>query len=227
MIIADKNNFVTFEDAEKKYNGGCSEIFVKDDLAIKRYYDDRVPPYFGRIESDVFDSLKGIESNCFIDLKECFTKDVIIDNHYENVVTGYTYKYVNALNKRMIDMPIDYTLKTLYEFRLLLESLNVKHLAIKDNNAGNVVVADNHLVIIDPDAYCFDDIACKDNLKRLNDYVAKLWFQEYGIYDIKTYEKIRNIFSYNDKEDYIMEMYDKFHNEATPRDILNKTLNRK
>ena len=226
MLIANNSEFVNFENANKKFNGGCSEIFVKDNLAIKRYYEDRYPKYFGRINKDVFETLKEIDNNAFIDLHDCFSKHALIDHHREEVVTGYTYSLVNSVDKLMIDMPMDYTLRTLYKFRLLLESLNGNHLVVRDAHATNVVKAEDNLVIIDPDAYYFDDKDYKDNLRMLNNYVSKLWFQEYGLYGLEDYKKIAELFKYKNEDLYLKEMYERL-DEETPRELLDKVFKRK
>ena len=226
MEIENNNSFISFDNAKKEHFGSCSEIYVQDDLAIKKYYDDKCPKYFGRLDKNVFETLKTIDSNSFIKLIDYYSKEDYVGNDYQEVLTGYTYKYVNEINQLMIDMPMGYTLNTLYEFRLLLEYLNGNHLIVREANARNVVKSEKNLVIIDPDSYCFDDVNYKDNLKMLNNYVSKLWFQEYGSYSFDDYQKIAELFNYKDSDTYLKEMYEKLKGD-TPRDLLDKVFDKK
>lgn len=226
MEIINNDSFVSFDNAKGVNYGSCSEIYVDGDLAIKKYFEDKSPMFFGRMDKDVFETLKTIDSNCFIDLKDSFSKQAIIVDEKEEVLTGYTYKYIKAIDQLMIDMPMEYTLNTLYEFRLLLEYLNGYHLAVRDAHARNVVKGENNLVIIDPDCYYFDDEAYKDNLIMLNNYVSKLWFQEYGKYSYEDFKKINQLFKFSDKDLYLKEMHESLKGD-TPRDLLDKVFDRK
>ena len=226
MKIKNNDSYISFDNARGVNYGSCSEIYVDGDLAIKKYFEDKFSEYFGRMDKKVFETLKTIDSNCFIDLQDYFSKQTLIGDEKEEILTGYTYKYIKAIDSLMIDMPMEYTLNTLYEFRYLLEYLNGYHLVVRDAHARNVVKGEKNLVIIDPDCYRFDDEDYKDNLIMLTNYVSKLWFQEYGKYSYEDFKKIANLFEFKDKDLFLKEMHERLKGD-TPRDLLDNVFERK
>ena len=177
-------------------------IYLNGDKAIK-VYDDNVKSD-ERITERVFNKLSDIDSDAFINLHNYSTDDIFLNGYRETVVSAYSYDFIKKISSKMIDMPMDYTIETLYKFRNLVELLNMHRIAICDAHGLNVVPGENGLVIIDPDRYFLAPDAHAYNLESINYYIADLWGDEYGFFDDDPdREKIKDLFYSDDLYHYI------------------------
>jgi 5-methylthioribose kinase len=126
----------------------------------------------------------------------------------------------------MIDMPMDYTINTLYEFDKIIKFLNKEKILIGDSHAGNVIITDDNLVIIDPDYYEFNDKASRRNRELINFYITDLWAIEYGLYNYFDKKALNDILYKGYMQDYLKENIKRL-DEKTPRDLIEKTLRKR
>ena len=172
-------------------SGSCGEVYSNGDIAYKKYFDDC---FINRINKDVFDVLKTIDSDAFVKLMG-YTMTNISCN---DVIESYFYKYVNGIDDLMIDLPMEYTYETLHNFQVLLNKLNEKNIAIFDAGEDNVIKSNNGLVIIDPDLYSMDRSGNKRVLNELNkeylvEYITSVLKEEYiSKYNLNKTKKLYN-----------------------------------
>ncbi len=140
------------------------------------------------------------------------------------MLTGYTSEFIETRKGAMVDLPMEYTLNTLYEFRKLLKILNDNNILIADTNRNNSIVGFDNLVIIDPDSYEFNEISCeieKENMESINRYLLSKWVAEMPITDKTVFEKIsKELFDY-EEGDYLDVMSKRLRGK-TPRDVINR-----
>ena len=152
MIIKNKGSILEL-DVPMYKDTHFSTLYLRGNELIKVYDDSKAPSY-ERISERVFNNLTSINSEAFLNLRKCYSAKVqLMEEYPEDVVTAYTYDYIKSIDNKMIDMPMDYTIETLYRFRELVELLNLRRIEIRDAHAKNVVRTENGLVIIDPDRY--------------------------------------------------------------------------
>ena len=191
-------------DYELVGSGICGTVVRNRDIAIKRYFDDC---FTKRINGDVFDKLQDINNIDFINL---LSKKVIQRNGGE-MIDSYTYKYIESIDDLMIDLPMEYTLETLNEYKKILDKLNKFKISIEDAYEDNAVLSKNGLVIIDPDSYKFfkgEDFSelVKHNKENILYYISNLWIEEY----ILKHKLKRNAKTYN----LLIELNKTFENDV-------------
>jgi len=223
--IYDSGKVIEFENALLYDEGYYGEVYKDGDLMIKKYMSER-SDYYDRLSPAIFDILSDISSPAFINLIDSFkTKVRLFPDDYDiDMLTGYTSEFIETRKGLMVDLPMEYTLHTLYEFRKLLKILNDNNILIADTNRNNSIVGFDNLVIIDPDCYEFNEISCdieKENMESINRYLLSKWVAEMRITDKAVAEKIREkLFDY-EKGDYL-DVMSKRLRAKTPRDVINR-----
>ena len=226
MIVKNRGNIVEFNNATMFKNTHYSDLYFDGDKLIKVYDDDKAPSHV-RLTEGVFKSLSSINCDAFLKLRDCYVEELNLDGYLDDAVTAYSYDYIENVDKKMIDMPMEYTIESLYRFRELVELLNMRRVAIRDAHGENVLVTENGLVVIDPDMYYSSPEVHNTNLQNVNEYIVDLWGDEYGLSygDKENRNKIRELFYYTDVDSYIDMMIPRL-NEKTPRDLIEKVLSR-
>ena len=69
------------------------------------------------------------------------------------IVRAYSYKYIEESPIKSIDLPIEYSLRSLYELNKFIKELNKRGIQIVDAHGSNCIPSKNNIVIIDPDSY--------------------------------------------------------------------------
>jgi tRNA A-37 threonylcarbamoyl transferase component Bud32 len=139
------------------------------------------------------------------------------------MITAYSYDYIKTINKKMIDLPMDYTLSSMYELKKFVEFLNNNNVLICDSSAANCLVTEDKLVVIDPDHYEINNKCEEENLKEMNLYLVDLWCEEYGLKSKDDIELISKQFYDKNIDLYLYKMAMKL-TEKTPREFITKTL---
>lgn len=225
MEIYDSGKIIEFENALLYDEGFYGEVYKDGDLMIKKYMSER-SDYYDRLSPAMFDILSSISSPAFINLIDSFkTKVRLFPDDYDiDMLTGYTSEFIATRKGAMVDLPMEYTLNTLYEFRKLLKILNDNNILIADTNRNNSIVGFDNLVIIDPDSYEFNEISCeieKENMESINRYLLSKWVAEMPITDKAVFEKIsKELFDY-EEGDYLDVMSKRLRGK-TPRDVINR-----
>lgn len=212
-------NYVEFKDSN------FATLYLKDNEVLK-VYDSTIRSDF-RLSEKMFDELSSLKSKAFLNLRDCYMDDINIEGYTENVVSAYSYDFIEKMSTKMIDMPMEYTIESLYRFKNLVELLNMHRIMICDAHSLNVIPNENGLVIIDPDRYYFAPDAHAYNLYKINEYISDLWGDEYGLFDDDPErDKIKNLF-YSDDLFHYLEVMQSRLNEKTPRDLLDKVYRKK
>lgn len=209
--------------------GSRGDVYRYGDIAIKKYRS--VSYDCDNIQLDMFENLREIQLPAFVELIDCTTEvaederetyDIYGRPNKREVVSAYSSRFYETSDEFMIDKPMDYTLNSLYEFKKLVEELNKKDIVIADSHGENLIVADNNIVIIDPDFYRKHKNPDKINQKRVKEYLRELWLDEYDR-EFETEYVIKNLFkgSIDETIDRI-----KSSNESTPRKLLARELKR-
>ncbi len=226
MQIRNGNDIIEFTDIKGNLNSDISHLYIDGNKVIKVYNEDIND--FNRLDKDIFDKLSKLDSKAFLKLRDYYGVNVkrIIDDKEIPMTTAYSYDYVNRKDKFMIDMPMDYTINTLYEFDKIVKYLNDEKILIGDSHAGNVVISDNNLVIIDPDYYEFSNFAKRRNRELINFYITDLWCLEAGLSNYFDRKAVTDILYKGYMQDYLKENIKRL-DEKTPRDLIEKTLRKR
>ena len=178
------------------------------DVVIKKYFDNRTAN--GHIKADMFDSLKEVKEKAFIDLIDCSCSTIQhFDGYEQKVISAYSSKYINKTKRKSIDMPMDYTLNSLYELYKVANILNDMGIKMNDESYDNLIVSKDNIVIIDPDYYAFDKrLVAVNNIISINEYIIDLWCHEYGIKEEDDVSRflISKIFYDKCSDDYLINM---------------------
>ena len=222
MKIDSQELIKKYGNAVKLYDTTFAKMFLSGNTLIKKYKLET--DVYSRLDLDVFNVLSKLKSTSFIKLNECFTENVVLPTGEEiEILNGYTSEFLRKKITKMIDMPIDYTLETLYEFKRIVEFLNENSVVIVDECAANCIVSKNGLVIVDPDFFKHDDNAYNYNLSHINTYIESTWSKEYGIYNLRDKNKLHSLFYDKNVDNYYDVMKERM-DEDTPRKVIEKTL---
>lgn len=223
-MILSGNEFISkYGKASKLCESTFAKMYINEGTLIKKYRAEA--DYYSRLDLDVFNKLCELDSPCFINLKDCYTSTVTMprDGKEKEVINAYTSDFIRKKITKTIDMPMEYTLETLYEFKKIVEFLNNNSIVIVDECAKNCIVSKNGIVIVDPDFFKLDSLAYKFNLSHINTYIIDLWCNEYGIYDLGGYRDLEKLFYKKSTEDYYEVMKERL-DEKTPREVIKKHL---
>lgn len=137
--------------------GSCAEVSTNGEIVLK-IYDKKTPKDY-RIDSSMFEILKGYNNPHFIELYEIFHKRDIINSwkyKYGKSYTpfAYTTKFYRKENIDVLKASKEYLLENFYEIELLFEEFSKELIAVDDAKNSNVVLTKDNIVIIDPDMFC-------------------------------------------------------------------------
>lgn len=227
IYIQNKNSIITFDNAVQIKTPHSfrkpSQIYKVGDKIIKRYKDGEDD--YVRLQKEVFDILKKSNLPAFMKLRDVYTEDVqlFVDDDFKEMITAYSYDYIETINKKMIDLPMEYTLSSMCELKKLVEFLNNNNVLIGDSSAANCLVTEDNLVVIDPDYFEINDKCEEENLKEINHYISDLWCEEYGLKSMDDIRLISKQFYDKNIDLYLYKMNMRL-TEETPREFITKTL---
>ena len=200
-------------------SGNSAYVKRRKNICIKEYYN--YTDLDGIIDEDVFNTLKFIDNKHFVKLLS-LRKDML------NKIIGYTYKYVDALNLRIVDLSRDYTLENLADLEELISEFNRLSVLIRDTNGSNLLLQENNVVIIDPDLYEIDYSKTIDELNIHNKQMILNYFYYkfmscFRGYSFEYLHTMDRLFDIDIKEDTILsdEMRKKLVDEK-PIDTIRK-----
>ncbi len=207
-------------DLEELGTGLHATVYKYKDIAIKAYNNSNVV-----ITKEIFEALKEIKLNAFLDLIDCaYYPYFCLEDEY---IKSYSYKYVDKSDTKCIDMPLEYTLNSLYELEKVMKRLNELKIKIIDAHGGNCIPTNDNIVIIDPDRFEFSSTSVEiNNLKQIKRYVYDLWINECE-HKLNNAEStmIMHMFD-NESIDECITNFSKKVREKTPRDVIDKCLSK-
>ena len=221
------------DDLEKIGTGSTSVIYKHEDVAIKVYNHADYNCKWN-IEIELFEKLKEIKLKGFmelIDYSSVICKDpmdsLAISFPSRKIVKAYSYKYIEESPIKSIDLPIEYSLCSLYELNKFMKELNIRGIQIVDAHGENCIPSKNNIVIIDPDSYILSRAYITErNLCYIREYLFSLWFKEYGIKRLSSQQQneFKNMLSDGDVAQNIENLSLKFK-VNTPRKIIDNYIN--
>ena len=210
--------------------GDYGATYIYDDIVIKKYCNNNSVD--GHIKPGIVEKIKEIDNPAFIKLLDCTYGTIHhYDRYEEPIIKAYSSKFVERISdkEKVIDMPMEYTINSIYELTKVAERLTLMGIRMNDEHCKNIIPTKDNLVVIDPDNYFFGNRHIGlFNMLSINDYITDLWCDEYGIYDPQDVNRQAIDFYLEiDTTDGYMEFIQNKLNEKTPRDLMERVLKRK
>lgn len=168
---------VKFEIDDSKENminhGCCGEIYKYKNDCVKLYYDSSLSN--GKISKKVFETLKEIDSDYFVKLKDLLYQEGLRE------FSAYTMKYYKAEELNILDLDTDYTLYMFHEYLKLFNEFSEKKIITYDVKRNNTIYDGKNLILIDPDLFYFSNNVeyCKiSNYNRLLQLFRSIYLEE-------------------------------------------------
>ncbi len=166
-----------FEIDDSKENminhGCCGEIYKYKNDCVKLYYDSSLSN--GKISKKVFETLKEIDSDYFVKLKDLLYQEGLRE------FSAYIMKYYNAEELNILDLDTDYTLYMFHEYLKLFNEFSEKKIITYDVKRNNTIYDGKNLILIDPDLFYFSNNVkyCKiSNYNRLLQLFRSIYLEE-------------------------------------------------
>ena len=176
MFLYDESG-KKFEIDDSKENminhGCCGEIYKYKNDCVKLYYDSSLSN--GKISKKVFETLKEIDSDYFVKLKDLLYQEGLRE------FSAYTMKYYNAEELNILDLDTDYTLYMFHEYLKLFNEFSEKKIITYDVKRNNTIYDGKNLILIDPDLFYFSNNVeyCKiSNYNRLLQLFRSIYLEE-------------------------------------------------
>lgn len=183
----DIEKFTEFVD-----EGTCGKIYRYGDVVFKKY--DQDVEYFIRLQKNVFDFLKTIESPSFIKLQDIYMqaeypKFLLNLFHLSKFkVDGYTAKYYENEDINPLFYSKDYLLESFLEIEKVFNYLSKNRMLAIDIKRGNTIYTKDGLVLVDPDLFEFSGKNKKDiailNKRKIFDLLQSILIEDQDSNDI-------------------------------------------
>lgn len=152
MFLYDESGkkFEIDDNKENMINHGCcGEIYKYKNDCVKLYYDSSLSN--GKINKKVFETLKEIDSDYFVKLK-----DLLYPKGLQEF-SAYTMKYYSAEELNILDLDTEYTLYMFHEYLKLFNEFSEKKIIAEDVKRNNTIYDGKNLILIDPDLFYFSN----------------------------------------------------------------------
>ena len=176
MFLYDESG-KKFEIDDSKENminhGCCGEIYKYKNDCVKLYYDSSLSN--GKINKKVFETLKEIDSNYFVKLKDLLYPEGLQE------FSAYTMKYYIAEELNILDLDTEYTLYMFHEYLKLFNEFSEKKIIAEDVKRNNTIYDGKNLILIDPDLFYFSNNVeyCKiSNYNRILQLFRSIYLEE-------------------------------------------------
>lgn len=154
-------------------HGCCGEIYKYKNDCIKLYYGLSLSD--GKISKKVFETLKEIDSDYFVKLKDLLYPEGLQE------FSAYTMKYYSAEELNILDLDTEYTLYMFHEYLKLFNEFSEKKIIAEDVKRNNTIYDGKNLILIDPDLFYFSNNVeyCKiSNYNRLLQLFRSIYLEE-------------------------------------------------
>lgn len=176
MFLYDESG-KKFEIDDSKENminhGCCGEIYKYKNDCIKLYYGLSLSD--GKISKKVFETLKEIDSDYFVKLKDLLYPEGLQE------FSAYTMKYYSAEELNILDLDTEYTLYMFHEYLKLFNEFSEKKIIAEDVKRNNTIYDGKNLILIDPDLFYFSNNVeyCKiSNYNRILQLFRSIYLEE-------------------------------------------------
>lgn len=154
-------------------HGCCGEIYKYKNDCVKLYYGSSLSD--GKISKKVFETLKEIDSDYFVKLKDLLYPEGLQE------FSAYTMKYYSAEELNILDLDTEYTLYMFHEYLKLFNEFSEKKIIAEDVKRNNTIYDGKNLILIDPDLFYFSNNVeyCKiSNYNRLLQLFRSIYLEE-------------------------------------------------
>lgn len=147
-------------------HGKCAEVFHDGNIIFKEYYS--TTKNIRRLSPDIFDILKDINNEYFIDIFEIYSKQKNIEDTKESTfkIDAYTAKYYEKENINVLYEPTNYLLENFREIERLSDFFSKNQILTIDLHIDNIIINSNQMIIVDPDCFKIDRL--NKNLQLIN-----------------------------------------------------------
>ena len=166
-----------FEIDDSKENminhGCCGEIYKYKNDCVKLYYGLSLSD--GKISKKVFETLKEIDSDYFVKLKDLLYPEGLRE------FSAYTMKYYSAEELNILDLDTEYTLYMFHEYLKLFNEFSEKKIIAEDVKRNNTIYDGKNLILFDSDLFYFSNNVeyCKiSNYNRLLQLFRSIYLEE-------------------------------------------------
>jgi len=221
MKVNDNGVIISFKDDDQFTKSSISSLYNVDNKVYKLFFNNNYNSSC-KLEREVYNLLKDHNTKAFMNIDKTFAykNGVYVENNRSFIIDGYRYDYLDRNDNKMIDLPMDYTFKSIDELIKFVTYLNKKGILIRDACSSNCIVGNDNLVVIDPDYYELDNYAFKDNLNEMTNYISDLWCEEYGISEhCDKYKIFKELYS-KDIDSYLYNI-EQILTSETPREYLD------
>lgn len=176
MFLYDESGkkFEIDDSRENRINHGCcGGIYKYKNDCVKLYYDSSLSD--GKISKKVFETLKEIDSDYFVKLKDLLYPEGLQE------FSAYTMKYYIAEELNILDLDTEYTLYMFREYLKLFNKFSEKKIIAEDVKRNNTIYDGKNLILIDPDLFYFSNNVeyCKiSNYNRLLQLFRSIYLEE-------------------------------------------------
>ena len=176
MFLYDESGkkFEIDDSRENMINHGCcGEIYKYKNDCVKLYYGSSLSD--GKISKNVFETLKEIDSDYFVKLKDLLYPEGLQE------FSAYTMKYYSAEELNILDLDTEYTLYMFREYLKLFNKFSEKKIIAEDVKRNNTIYDGKNLILIDPDLFYFSNNVeyCKiSNYNRLLQLFRSIYLEE-------------------------------------------------
>lgn len=154
-------------------HGCCGEIYKYKNDCVKLYYGSSLSD--GKISKKVFETLKEIDSDYFVKLKDLLYPEGLRE------FSAYTMKYYIAEELNILDLDTEYTLYMFHEYLKLFNEFSEKKIIVEDVKRNNTIYDGKNLILIDPDLFYFSNNIedCKvSNYNRILRLFRSIYLEE-------------------------------------------------
>lgn len=176
MFLYDESGkkFEIDDSRENRINHGCcGGIYKYKNDCVKLYYGSSLSD--GKISKKVFETLKEIDSDYFVKLKDLLYPEGLQE------FSAYTMKYYIAEELNILDLDTEYTLYMFREYLKLFNKFSEKKIIAEDVKRNNTIYDGKNLILIDPDLFYFSNNVeyCKiSNYNRLLQLFRSIYLEE-------------------------------------------------
>jgi len=171
MIYYTKNgNLINYNyESNSIIMGTQGNIFkVGPSICLKEYKESSLNKSIfddvgTRFNQEMFDYFKYSFNNPSF----CELYDLLYDEKLMTVL-GYTMKYYEKMIDNILTMPISYVLDNFSLIYDAITKLTEECIRVVDLHAGNIIVTENGMIIIDYDKYYYDNNTSKQTLDYIN-----------------------------------------------------------
>lgn len=157
MILYDENgNKETITTKNKLGEGQHGIVYqISDEECLKVY--KRKP----EIDIEVLKTIASLNLTSYYEILKLYYSKA-------SILSAIKMKYYEKKDIDILTMPSEYTLDNLYKILSSADKLSQNNILIEDTHSGNIIMANNDIIIADVDLYSFSHFYKERELRRKN-----------------------------------------------------------